>query len=85
MLSTVVDEVELACESIYMKRKNAKMSNRQTNMDSNLVETRSAGRTMRTQIPAAENQIKNFKKQVANAQLAVEKLADELPKTEANF
>lgn len=61
------------------------MSNRQTDMEAVLVQTRAAKRTMRGQNLTTENRIKALKTQLVDARLALEKSAHESSKTEADF
>lgn len=49
------------------------------------METRAARRTMRGQITTGEDRITALKTQLADAQLALEKLANELSGTEINL
>lgn len=85
MPTTIVDVVELPRESIEMKRKNATMPDRQTDLEAQLVEALAAKRTMRIQITTAEGLIKALNVRLADAQLALEKLANEWSKAEANL
>lgn len=74
--STIIDVIELAFEDIEVKRKIATMSGRQMFLEAGLVEIRAAGRTMRSQMAAAEDWIKNPKAQLTDAHMALEKLID---------
>lgn len=85
VLTTIVDVIELACESIQMKRNNATLSSRQKDLESELVETEADERTMHVQITAAEGRIKSLKGRLTDAQSALEKLADESSRTEAEL
>lgn len=75
--ATNVDVIELACEGIEIKRKNATLPDRNLDMEARLVETLVAGRTMRGQITATEDRVKAQKTQLADAQLTYEKSANE--------
>lgn len=71
--TTVVDVIELACEGIKIKRKNAAMTSRQTDLEAELGKIPAAKRTMRSKITAAENRIRTLEKQLSNARVALEK------------
>lgn len=83
--TTVVDVTVLTREDINMKRKNVTMSTRQIDLEAKLVETRAAGYTMRSQATAAEDRIKSLKTQLADAQLAFERSANESSWTEGDL
>lgn len=83
--TTTADVFKLARDGIKMKRKNATMSGRQTDLEAQLVETLAAGRTMRSEIKAAKDCIQILKAQLFNAQLTLSKLANESSMTEADF
>lgn len=77
MPTTIVNVFMLACKGIEVKRKNATVSDRRTNLAVQLVNTRAVGRTMRDQIMAAEYRINTLKAQLADARLVHKKLVDE--------
>lgn len=54
-------------------------------MKANQMETLAGKRSMRGQFTAAENRLKTLKTQLADAQLAHEKLANKSFRAEANF
>lgn len=83
--ATIVDVFELAREGIEVKRKNATMTGRRTDLKAQLIETFFAGRTIRGQITAAETRIRGLKTQLGDAQFALQKLADESSDTKANL
>lgn len=74
---------ELVSKSVEMKRMNAILTVRKTSVMAELVETRAVRGTLRGQLKAAERQVTSPITQLANAKLALEKLADGPSKTEA--
>lgn len=84
-LTILVDVIKLVCERIETKRKNEAMSDRQTNLEAELMEALAVGRMTSGQSPAAEGRIKALKTQLADAHLPSEKLAAELSRTEADL
>lgn len=81
--ATIFDVVELAHESIEMKRKNATMLTPQMDLGGELVETRAVGRTMCGQTTAAKDGIEVSKPKLADAQMALEMWADKSYRTES--
>lgn len=81
MPTKIVDVIEHARDGIEMKRKNATLFSRQTNLKAKLVEMRATWRTMRDRITATEARVKTLKGQLTDAQSAFEKLADDLSRT----
>lgn len=79
--TTAVCAVEMACEGIEMKCKNATMSSLQTDIETKLVEIRAARRTMCSQTRATESLIKPLKTHLSDTQLALAKLANESAKS----
>lgn len=65
--TTFVHVIELFCESAKIKRKCATISCQQMVLETELLEIRAAGRSMGSQITAAENQIKASKAQSTDA------------------
>lgn len=85
MPTSFVAIIELARECIEIKPKNATFSNRNADMEAKLVEILATRNTIRSQITAAKDRIKDLKTKLANAQLALEKLASGSSKTESNL
>lgn len=83
--TTNINVVELAREGIKVKRKNATMFSPQTDMEAQLVESRSVGRTIWGLNMAAEDRMKARKTQLADARSVLEKYADVASKTKADF
>lgn len=59
--TTIVDVTDLSREGVEVKRKNATVPRQLTNLDAELVEVRAAGRTIRSQVTAAEDWIRTLK------------------------
>lgn len=85
MLTTIVHVIKLACESTEIERKNATMSGQNKDMVPKLVETLAIGFPWGNQITAAEDRIKAVKTLLTDAQLTLEKLANESSKPESDF
>lgn len=54
-------------------------------IEAKIVEARAAGSTMRGQLESYEHEITGLKTQMADAELAPEKLTDETPQMEADL
>lgn len=78
---TIVDFIKLARDGIAMKRINATLSRRETDLDTELVKLRSSERTIRDQITAVANWIKTLQRQLTKSLSAFEKLADDSSRT----
>lgn len=85
MPTTIFDVDELARESIKIKRKNAALTDQDTDMDAESVKTGTAGSKMSGQIIVTEDRVRALKMQLADAQLALKKMAYEPSITEANL
>lgn len=83
--TTIVMVVELKLQGIEIKCQNVALSDQNTDMDGELVETRATGRTMRDRHLAAKDQIEALKTQQAGAQLALKKVMGESSKTDDNL
>lgn len=83
--TTIVDVIKLAHEGIEMKRKNTTMPSQQTDTGTELLDIRADGRTMNSQITAAEELAIALKTLLADAQMALDKPTDESARTEANL
>lgn len=83
--TTVVKVLELACEGVKMKRKNARLSSRTKDMEAKLVESRVAGSTIRGLLEAAEWQLSTLKRKLADAVLVLEKSASKTFWEKVNF
>lgn len=85
-MPTVAAKVtELAREGVEMKRKNVKLSGRNSDMETKIVDTCAAKSTMRSQFEVVVRQITVLKTQPAGAKLALKTLANKLSMTEANI
>lgn len=76
--TAIAEFIEFAREGVEIESKNAKLSNRNTDMKVKLVEARAAKSAMRCLLKAAERQATALKVQLADAELALEKLAGEI-------
>lgn len=70
---------------IEAKSKNATLSDRQTDMETELVDTCAASHTMSSQISAAAEQVESLSARFVETQLALEKLMGESSRTETNL
>lgn len=82
MPSTIVRVVELAREGGEAKPKNARLSERNTDMGSKLVEARAINSMMDEQLAGAKCHISTLETQLNESHLSLNKLASELSKTE---
>lgn len=73
----VVKVMKPACEVIEAKRKNAALSNLNTDIETKLLEPRTASSTMGELLAGAQRQITSSKTKLADAQLALDKLTGE--------
>lgn len=83
--TTAVEVIELTREIAAIKRQNATLSDRSTNMKVALVETSATGSTMRCQLKAAELHIAGLKTQLTKAQLTLQTLVEDRSRTKADF
>lgn len=82
---TIFEIIDLTRKIYETKRENANLSERSTDMQAELVETRVAGSGMRRQLEAAERQVAALKGRLADASLTSEKLASRATQTNANL
>lgn len=84
VLMTIVEVVDLARESVE-KRKNSPLSERNMDMEAELVETRAVKSTVREQRAGVERRIVTLITQFDGAAAALEKLAGAFSGTDANL
>lgn len=77
--------IDLARESVVTKHKNAKLSERNRNMKTEIVEARVAGGMICSQIEVSERQVTVVKEQEADAGTVLINLANKTSQTEAVF
>lgn len=82
---TIVEGIELAREGAEQKCKNAKLLNWDTEMENKLEEARAAKDTMRSQLEVGERHITALRVQLADAELAIRKLAGKASRTETDL
>lgn len=82
---TVVKPIKLARHVIEGKRKNSTLSKQDTSLEAKRVEARSVSGTVREQLAEAERRTKVLKTQLNESQFALENLADESSRTEADL
>lgn len=85
MPTTIVGVIKLAREGIGINRKNATLSDRNTGMETKLVNTIAARRTMHGQTTDVEDREQALKTHPVDAQLALGKLANDSFRTEVNL
>lgn len=85
MHTTIVKVIKLVRDGTEMKRTNAKLTDRNTNREAELVEARAVKGTMQGQLLEGEHQIAALKTQSANAHLACKKLMGGKSRTEASL
>lgn len=85
VLPTVIDVTLMAHERIEARRKNAKLFERNTDMQIKIVEARAAKSTLRSRHVAVERIATAPKRQMDDAGAAHERLPDKASQTEASF
>lgn len=85
VLQTAAGVDVLVCEGIELKRKNAVLFDQNANMRARLVKAQAVGGKMRLQLVVAQHRITALKTQLANANLAFEKLSGEMSSTKADL
>lgn len=83
--TATVKFAELEREGVELKRKNASLSDQNTNIEVEFLKVCAAKRTMHGQLKSAERQTIALKTHLADAKLAHGKLVDKLSKTEADL